>query len=286
MNFKKTIKIFLIDGEPNGRMYCDISNWSGRAFKIPRNIVKVCSDREELDGPGIYLLFGRDEEYNDKIYIGEAENTLKRLNQHLTNNDFWHETIVFISKDRNLNKAHVKYIENKLYNMTKSINRYSVMNTVVPTKSNISESDQAEMEEFTEYIKMLVSILGHKVFEPKRESNMIIPKIAFYLKLAGENIAVGAPTSDGFVVFSQSKATVVLGNSLTNTMLNLRKSLIEKGILVEADGFYIFAEDYIFSSPSTAAALLQGRSANGQIEWKLSDGTTLKAYESIDKKDL
>jgi len=108
MKFGKTIKIFLIDGDPNGRMTCELSNWTGKAYKIPRIKIKDCSDREDLKNTGIYLLFGRDNENNDQVYIGEAESVLKRLNQHLTQKDFWYEAIVFINKDENLNKAHIK----------------------------------------------------------------------------------------------------------------------------------------------------------------------------------
>jgi hypothetical protein len=48
MKFGKTIKIFLIDGDPNGRMSCELSNWSGKAYKIPRIKIKDCTDRGDL----------------------------------------------------------------------------------------------------------------------------------------------------------------------------------------------------------------------------------------------
>lgn len=76
---------------------------------------------------------------------------------------------MFLSKDNNLNKAHIKYLENRLHDIAKSANRYKVENSVIPTQSSISESDTAEMEEYIEHVKMLVSTLGHKVFEEKRE---------------------------------------------------------------------------------------------------------------------
>ena len=153
MKFGKTIKIFLIDAEPNGRMSCELSNWSGKAYKIPRIKIKDCSDRDDLTNTGVYLLFGKDDTGKDQVYIGEAESILKRLNQQLTQKDFWNEAIVFISKDENLNKAHIKYLENRLHEIAKSVNRYTVDNSIVPTQSSISESDRAEMEEFIEYIK-------------------------------------------------------------------------------------------------------------------------------------
>ncbi|MEN7547222.1 GIY-YIG nuclease family protein [Rapidithrix thailandica] len=132
MKFGKTIKLFLIDGDSNGRMTCELSNWSGKAYKIPRIRINECKDREELKSPGVYLLFGKDETGQDLVYIGEAEVVFKRLKQHLNQKDFWNEAIVFISKDENLNKAHIKYLENRLYELALSVHRYQLENSVIP----------------------------------------------------------------------------------------------------------------------------------------------------------
>jgi len=284
MKFGKTIKIFLIDGDPNGRMSCELSNWSGKAYKIPRIKVKDCSDREDLTASaGVYLLFGKDDEGRDQVYIGEAETILKRLNQQLTSKDFWNETIVFISKDDNLNKAHVKYLENRLHEIAKSANRYNVDNSIVPTQSSISESDRAEMEEFIEYIKLLVNTLGHKVFEEKREFKPKQKQATFFIIAARGADGQGEPTSDGFVVFKGSKAAATIVNSLTSNFITYRQKLIDEGVLVNKGEFFEFTDDYIFSSPSTAAVMVMGRNANGLTEWKSKDGKTLKDFETNEK---
>ena len=152
MKFGKTIKIFLIDGDPNGRMTCELSNWTGKAYKIPRNKIKDCKDRPDIFNTGIYLLFGKNQDNKDSVYIGEAETVLNRLTQHLGQKDFWNEAIVFVSKDENLNKAHVKYLENRLHDIAINVKRYYVENSNTPTLSSISESDRAEMEEYIENI--------------------------------------------------------------------------------------------------------------------------------------
>jgi hypothetical protein len=284
MKFGKTIKIFLIDGDPNGRMSCELSNWSGKAYKIPRIKVKDCSDREDLTtSTGVYLLFGKDDEGKDLVYIGEAETILKRLNQQLTSKDFWNETIVFISKDDNLNKAHVKYLENRLHEIAKSANRYKVDNSIVPTQSSISESDRAEMEEFIEYIKLLVNTLGHKVFEEKREFKPKQKQATFFIKAARGADGQGEPTSDGFVVFKGSKAAATIVNSMTPSFITYRQKLIDEGILKDKGEYFEFTDDYIFSSPSTAAVVVMGRNANGLTEWKSKDGKTLKDFETNEK---
>ncbi len=280
MKFGKTIKIFLIDGEPNGRMSCELSNWSGKAYKIPRIKVKDCTDRNDLMSTGVYLLFGKDEEGKDLLYIGEAESILKRLNQHLIQKDFWNETIVFISKDENLNKAHVKYLENRLHAIALIAKRYKVENTITPTQSSISESDRAEMEEFIENIKMLVNTLGHKVFDEKREIKKKQITDVFYIKTARGAEAIGELTSDGFVVYKGSKATSSITTSMSLNLINFRKKLIEDEVFIDKTEFLEFSEDYLFSSPSAAAVIVLGRSANGLTEWKLKSGKTLKEFEA------
>jgi len=283
MKFGKTIKIFLIDGEPNGRMSCELSNWSGKAYKIPRIKIKDCSDRDDLTSTGVYLLFGKDDTGKDQVYIGEAESILKRLNQQLTQKDFWNEAIVFISKDENLNKAHIKYLENRLHDIAKSTNRYTVDNSIIPTQSSISESDRAEMEEFIEYIKMLVNTLGHKVFDEKREFKPKQKQESFLIKAARGADGQGEPTSDGFVVFKNSKAASTIVNSMTQNFINYRQKLIDEGVLVDKGEYFEFSDDYIFSSPSTAAVMVMGRNANGLTEWKNKDGKTLKEFETNEK---
>jgi hypothetical protein len=281
MSFGKTIKIFLIDGDPNGRMSCELSNWSGKAYKIPRIKIKDCSDRKDLESTAVYLLFGKDEDGKDLVYIGEAESILKRLNQHLTQKDFWNEAIIFISKDENLNKAHIKYIENRLHEIAKTANRYKIENSITPTLSSISESDRAEMEEFIENIKMLVNTLGHKVFDEKREFKSKLKQEIFFIKAARGADAQGTPTSDGFVILKGSKAAGSTVNSMTPNFISMRLRLIEQGVLKTNGDDFEFPEDYIFSSPSTAACMVLGRNANGLTEWKLKGGKTLREFESI-----
>ena len=83
--YGKTIKLFLMDSDPNGRIVCELSNWTGKAYRIPRGKVKDCSNREDLKSTTVYLLFGKPETSTDKakVYIGEAENAYSRLVHHV-----------------------------------------------------------------------------------------------------------------------------------------------------------------------------------------------------------
>ncbi|SFV90718.1 hypothetical protein MNB_SV-4-1434 [hydrothermal vent metagenome] len=275
--FGKTIKLFLLDGIPNGRMTCELSNWTGKAYKIPRNKIKNSSDRSELEGTGVYLLFGKSDDENKKVvYIGEVENIYKRLLQHLSEKDYWNEAVTFISKDDNLNKAHIKYLENRLHQSAIEVNRYKVKNANTPTLPSISEPDKAEMEEFLQNVKMIVNILGFKAFEDIREQSNENNIIKLKIEAARGANAIGEQTSDGFVVLKGSKVATSITKSFPQGFKKLRDKLILDGVIVD----HKFKKDYLFSSPSAAAAIVMGRSANGLTEWVTEDGRVLKSIES------
>jgi len=283
--FGKTIKLFLIDGEPNGRMTCELSNWTGKAYKVPRIQIKESYDRQDLKKTGVYLLFGKNEEGKNLIYIGEAETIIDRLKQHVSQKEFWNEVILFISKDENLNKAHVKYLESRLYEITKKVNRYILENSSIPAKSSISESEIAEMEEYIENIKLLTNTLGHKVFEKLvNESISKIDTNLFIIKAARGAKGKGIPSSNGFIVLKGSEMATSTVNSMQKSLLNIRKKLIDDKIVINNQEKLVFNQDYEFSSPSTAAAIVMGRNANGLKEWKLKNGKTLKEFETNEKE--
>lgn len=278
MNYGKSIRLFLIEGIADRRWMCELSNWTGKAYKIPRNCVKESSDREELKNTGIYFLFGKSDETDTyRVYIGEAENIYERLLTHLKEKDFWHECVVFISKDNNLNKAHVKYLENRMYTIAKEAGRYQLENSNIPTQSSLSEADRAEMEEFINNAKLLLSAVGHKVLEataiPSKTNND--PEIFVF---EGKDYkATGTTTADGFVVFKNSILSKKANSSLTKSLLDKRNKLISENII---DSAFTFTKDYIFSSPSTAASIISGNSTNGKTAWRNSQGMTLKDYEN------
>ncbi len=275
-----------MDADPDGRMICELSNWTGKAYRIPRGKIKDCADRDELKSTAIYLLFGKAESSTTKpkVYIGEAENVYCRLVQHISEKEFWNESVVFISKDENLNKAHIKYLESRLFEIATSAARYTIQNGNTPTRSLISEADQAEMEEFIEYVKMLINTMGFKVFEPlvKESADDDQQSDILYVKAARGANARGKRVSDGFVVLKGSEISGSTVPSFTKGFNVLRQELLESETVMQADDKLIFQTDYLFSSPSAAAAVVMGRNANGLIEWKDSNGRVLKSIEELE----
>jgi len=284
IKYGKTIKLFLMDADPDGRMICELSNWTGKAYRIPRGKVKNCADRQELKSTAVYLLFGKAESSTTKpkVYIGEAENVYGRLVQHVAEKEFWNESVVFISKDENLNKAHIKYLESRLFEIATLTARYELQNSNTPTRSSISESDQSELEEFIEYIKMLINTMGFKVFEPFIKDSLVasVNSENLYIKSTKGANACGKRVADGFVIFKGTIITNDIVPSLSKGFKALRDELIENKLINEVNGKLEFMSDYLFSSPSSAAAVVLGRSANGLMEWKDNQGKELKAIEA------
>lgn len=277
MNFSKTIQMYIFDGNPNGRIMCELSNWNGRIYKISRNELNKFSERNDSGFTGVYFLFGRNEYNDETIYVGEAENILNRLKQHISE-DYWNDCVVLISKDNILNKAHVKYLENKFYSLAKDAERSNVLNVNTPTRSTISEYDEAMLDEFISNAKLLVNTLGYKVFDSIEDSavqnqNM---QTKFYIKAARGANAIGTVLSDGFAVYKDSVIANPTTPSMADSLIKLRNSLIEKGII---NSEFKFTRDYIFTSSSLAAAVVMGRNSNGRTEWKTEDHKSLKDIE-------
>lgn len=267
MAFGKTIKLFLIDGDPSGRLTCELSNWTGLAYRIPRTEVKRSKDRANLNSTGVYMLFGRSED-KDAVYIGEAEDVYKRLQDHLREKDFWNEVLIFISKDENLNKAHIKYIENKLYEKAKTTRRYVVLNGNIPPMPSISEADRAEMDEYTSNLMMIVNTLGHKLFEDLKDTHEMKTDSIFYIEGNRGAKARGVQTHEGFVVLKDSRIASTVVPSYSDRLHAKRNALIDSNEIALISGEYVVMQDILFSSPSAAADLVTGRSANGLLEWK------------------
>ena len=279
MSFNKTIQMCIFDGNANGRIMCELSNWNGRVYKISRNDLNEFAKRSDSEFTGVYFLFGKDEDNNDTVYVGEAEKMLVRLKQHLKDHNYWTDCVVVISKDNNLNKAHVKFLENKFYNLANDAKRATIINNTVPTCSTISEFDESMLEEFIDNAKLLVNTLGYKVFDKidvsAMENNEDKQNI-FIIKAARGADAKGLLVADGFLVVKGSRMARDTAPSMSANLVNLRKKLVNKGIV---DQEFLFVSDYVFTSPSLAAAIVMGRNANGRTEWKTVENKSIKDIE-------
>jgi Domain of unknown function (DUF4357) len=281
VSFGKTIRLFLVEGNTNGLVTAELSNWTGKAFRIPRIKVKEYNSRDELKRPGVYILFGKNEIDEDAAYVGEAEIGIDRLQQQLNEKEFWNEAIIFNSKDKYLNKASIKYLEHRMYDAAQKAARYEISNGNIPPKPEISEAEQAELEEFLYNIKVLTATLGHRIFEELKETIEVLGKkeVIFFCKSGNGADAKGTFSTEGFVVFKDS---IFVGNNQPKIHEGYRRQkekLIQDGILVPCNGNYKLQKHFTFSSSTRAAQIVLGRSASGPIEWNTQEGISLKQFE-------
>jgi hypothetical protein len=276
-----TIKLFLPHGDARRLRVGEVSNWTGKALAAPRTELEDLLAREELENSGVYFLLGVNPDTGDNLaYIGEAEVIRDRLKQHKLK-DFWNSVVVFVSKDENLTKAHVRYLENRLLQEAKAIGRYSLENTNA-SNPKLPESDREDMEVYLSRIRQVLPVLGSDLLSPIAGSNKPShpqPQLICKIKNA---IAQGRRTEGGFVVYAKSTAVFAVRPSAVSQYPNtiaLRQRLIQDKTLIEQDGVYVFTKDVEFSSPSAAAAVVHGGSANGLTAWKDKNGKSLKELE-------
>lgn len=276
-----TIKLFLPLGDAKSLRTAEISNWTGKAIAAPRTELDELLAREELEKAGVYILIGNDPQTNaPHAYIGEAEVIRDRLKQHKTK-EFWVGAIVFISKDENLTKAHVRYLENRLLAEAAQINRFTLDQNQAGG-SKLPESDREDMEVFLAGIRQLLPVLGSDLLAPiAQPTAKAQPGGVLFYRIKGA-VARGQRTANGFVIFKDSTAVLQERPSAKNNPYvgAQRKQLIADGTLIDKDGFLVFTKDAELSSPSAAAAVIVGGSgANGLIVWKTEGGKSLKQLD-------
>lgn len=277
-----TIKIFVPGGAVDGLRIVEKSNWSGRGIVCPRVGYPEYKTRRDFGSTGVYILIGPSDE-NDlpTVYVGEGDPVKPRLDSHYAKKDFWTRVIFFVSKDENLNKAHIQHIESRLVELAAEAKRCVLENGNSPTPPSLSEMDIAEAEGFLDEMLLCLPILGVSVFsrpeQTQRQNEML------YLKGA-EAQAAGYEVADGFVVCRGSVARVSTTPSMHPYVNEIRQSLVERNLFLAEGAQYTLDQDYTFSSPSQAAAVMMGRNANGRVEWKNSAGVTLKELQEREAK--
>ena len=287
MNDTATVRIFLAKGSPTSVRTAEISNWTGKAVAGPRSQIEDMLNREEAAKPGVYFLAGvNPESGRDRVYIGEAEVIRNRIKGHL-DRDFWKTLVYFVSKDENLTKAHIKYLEGKLIETARAVGRFELENSQ-SSGSHLPESDAADMDVFLYRMEQLLPILGQEFLKPVVKNEVKSRRTdLLFCEIKGLK-ATGRQTDNGFVVLKGSEAVLQERPSTQKYQYaaNLRAALRSDGVVEEKKDRLVFLADHEFSSPSAAAAVVHGGQANGLTVWKDSKGVSLKKKEEKDVQQI
>jgi hypothetical protein len=272
-----SVRIFLPSGDPEGLRIVEKSNWTGQGLVFPRSLFADVRKRPELARTGVYVLWGPSESGQlPRVYIGEGDGILPRLDAHGKTKDFWTHAAIFTSKDQNLNKAHVQHLEARLVALAAEAKRCELDNGTVPQMPSLSEADVADAEGYLADLLLCLPVVGVSFFERPRLPGR--KRTTLYLRAKGIE-ARGYDGTEGFVVLAGSAAVRHEVPSIHAYLSELRRTLVQKVVLVDGGDVLRLAQDYTFNSPSTAAGVMLGRSSNGRIEWKDANGLSLKAMQ-------
>jgi len=277
-----TLKIYLAFGDPKRLRTAELSNWTGKAVAGPRSEFDKILKREEAVNPGVYFLTGVDPDTNSyTIYIGEAECIKDRVKNHLSK-DYWNNVVFFITKDENLTKAHIRYLEGRLIDIAKLADRSKVINSQ-GSGAKLPESDREDMEVFLEKMLQVLPVLGIESFVQRVSKAGSEEKRELLTCRIRDVVASGYLTPNGIVVLAGSHAVFKERSSAKKwpSVLSQRNKLIDEGDLMQNGNKFEFAKDTEFSSPSAAAAVIHGGSANGLTAWINNEGKSLKELQNV-----
>lgn len=267
----QALQILIPSGEPNGIKLIKVSGWDGLCYIVPRQSLNELSADSDVNNPGLYFLFGRDESSESQLaYIGESENFFSRITSHNTKKDFWDEAIVFTG---DLNKAHVKYLEHKAVHLAKQAGRMQLDNSTMPPENRLSEYDKVGVELFFSNVKFILEAFGYEIFKSLEES--VSSGEPYYLKGKGFDATARLLDNGGMIVLAGSLASIAETNSFGGWAKTARQQFRREGSLVAEGDYYRFTKDMTFRKPSAAAATVAARSINGWTAWKDKKGRTL-----------
>ena len=285
----RTLKVFVMGQDPRSLKSIELLNWTGLAFVGKRSQIAQARDRKELQEPGVYMLIGDDDAASGlvDIYVGETDDFAKRINDHVSKKDWWDTFVVFVSKDRYLTKAHVRWLEKALYHSAKAaVGTLNVRNDKEPNGAALPESDEHAMQEFYQNLTFVLETMGHTYFDvdartdiPRHSTDDSKFQISLPKELGTGNLKGYLEVQEGsFILLKGSYIRAQAQDSFQTANSGyyaLWTKIIQSDAVrkTEVDGALQTTRNIEFKSASAAGAIVRGRSTNGKTDWKrIKDG--------------
>ncbi|WP_291833767.1 GIY-YIG nuclease family protein [Brevundimonas sp.] len=289
----RSLELYFIDGRPDGMLTAEVFNWTGHVLVTPRTRLKEALARTQSSFTGVYLLLG-ERDGKPLAYIGEGEDIAARMKSHEANKDWWTTAVLVTSAANNLHKAHAKFLESRLVEEARKVGVMPLDNGNTPPRPGLSESARANMEAFLDYLFMVLPAVRIDMFvqkvRPSTAAGVAVsgppaakPTVEFRLDYPSQGLTAVAVLEDGeFVVQAGSHARAAWEGKekAASGYASLHDDLRRSGVLILTGDHCTFAENYAFSSPSAAAAIVYGRQAQGTTAWKTPAGQTYKDWEA------
>lgn len=297
MAFGRSLELYFIDGRPEGMLTAQVFNWTGHVLKTPRTQIRAALERPEARYTGVYLLIG-ERDGRPLVYIGEGEDIATRIRDHEAKRDWWGDAILITTSADALHKAHAKYLEARLVEQARDVGAVDLDNANTPLGSSLSEAATANMEEFLDTLFIVLPALGLTFFSsPKRPTEdktstetMAYPRFKLVTRKNGIEATAFLRGSE-FIMEKGSKIRAKWEGAGPHDAgyRKLHAELVASGAMDISSSPAELSENVAFSSPSAAAAVANGRPANGRLEWKsFADGKSFGEWElaQLDELDL
>ena len=294
----KHIELFLVDGEPGGLVTAEVATWTGHLLKAPRPKLSAVLKRREANRNGVYLLLGQNPEATGGVecYVGKTEHFAQRLKHHDAKKDFWDEVVLISAKDATFNEGHWGYLEARLVELVKAAKRASMPNVQVPQLTKLSEAQASDVEAFIRELQIVLPVLGVDVIrgrkaKPAQPASTLDESPVFALINRKRRVDARMQVIDGEITVLEGSRVVpewtAVGTAPSTkksyaSYTAQHRSLLADGSIRVENGQGHLTRDVPFVSPSTAAAVLLGRSSNGRAEWTWKGGT----YADWENRDL
>jgi hypothetical protein len=285
----RTLKVFVMGQDPRSLKSIELLNWTGLAFVGKRSQIAQARDRKELQEPGVYMLIGDDDAASGlvDIYVGETDDFAKRINDHVSKKYWWDTFVVFVSKDRYLTKAHVRWLEKALYHSAKAaVGTLNVRNDKEPNGAALPESDEHAMQEFYQNLIFVLETMGHTYFDAVARPEIVhdgSDVAKFQMTLPKE---IGKGDLKGYLEVREG-SFILLKGSYIRAQVQESFQTANSGYFTlwakitasdavrktDVDGALQTTRDIEFKSVSAAGAIVRGRTTNGKTDWKrVADG--------------
>jgi hypothetical protein len=283
----RSLELYFIDGRPDGMLTAEVFNWTGHVLMTPRTRIGDALARKEARYTGVYLLLG-EQDGSPRAYIGEGEDISDRIRNHDTRKDWWTSAVLVTSAANNLNKAHVKYLEARLVEEARAAGRVTLDNGNTPPRPGLSEAALSNMESFLGYLFMVLPAIRVDLFIKNTRPSVRaaaspgappVPRFSLFSRKHG--LTATAALQDGEFIVEAGSMARLRWEGQSHHYASLHEELRKSGVLEQQGDHCVFTQNYAFNSPSAAAAVVNGRPANGTIEWRLEGGSlTYKDWEA------
>lgn len=288
-----SLRVFVPSGDPTGVLIATRDDGIGKATIFSRPLLGEVKGRKEWSLPGVYLLVGQ-----SKLYIGEGDPVGKRLEDHAAKKAFW-DRALFFTADTRLNKAHIQHLESKLVKLALESGVAGLDNGNSPQPPALGEEEYAFAENVLADLLLMLPLLGFAQFEapPDVEDEAeseekgvgdlpISKRTSIYSALPRGMVFRGA-YKDAHAAIETVEGGVMLKTGSNVVMepvpsfdvhapgyAQMRRQLIESGVIASKDGQMVVTRDQFFSSASAAAAIVRGINSNADM-WVSEDKQNL-----------